>query len=446
MDLVGKAKRVRIYLNEEDRVGRKWAPQVILGLLRDEGAQGASVFRGVEGFGATGEIHVSHLPDATRKLPILVEWVDRPERVERLLPRLKEMVPHGFITVDETEIVLYEPCPVRDLPKILTAADVMQREVTSVTRDTPVRRVVELMLGKVYRTVPVLDRGVPVGIISSGDLVQRGGLGVRLDLLASLDKPEIHELLERLASTGKVAADVMTPRPVTVTAATRLPRVAEVMAHGRLKRLPVVDERGACVGMVSRVDLLRTAARGFEPGEEKPWEPGLAGDTPLSRVMRRDVPVVHPDTPLPEVLQAIIATRLHRALVVDRERRVVGIVTDADLLDRLTPSLRPGALRSLMHRLPFAHSPKEKPASEHHATGSTAADLMTEEVPSAAESTLLSAAIATMLRESHKVLAVVDSDGRLSGIVDRADLLHGLVWRKDEGGEDAPPPAAQEGR
>jgi len=437
MDLVGKAKRVRIYLNEEDRVGRTWAPEAILSFLRSEGAQGASVFRGVEGFGATGEMHVSHLADVVRKLPIVVEWVDRPERVEQLLPRLKDMVPHGFITLDETEIVLYEPYPVRALPKAVTAADVMKREVTSVTPSTPVRHVVELMLGKVYRTVPVLDRGVPVGIVSNGDLVQRGGLGVRLDLLASLDKPEIHEVLERLASGGKVAANVMTPHPVTVAATTPLPRVAEVMAHRRLKRMPVVDEHGICVGMVSRVDLLRTAARGFQSGEEPAWEPGLAGDTPLSKVMRRDVPVVFPDSPLPEIFQAVIATRLHRTLVVNRDRHVLGLITDADLLDRVTPSLRPGLLRSLMHRLPFAHITKDQLASEHHATARRAEDLMTKGVPTAPESALLSTAIATMLRDNHKVLAVVDEKGQLVGIVDRADLLHGLVSKKEQ--EGAPP-------
>jgi len=440
MDLVGKAKRVRIYLNEDDRVGRTWAPEAILGFLRGEEAQGATVFRGIEGFGATGVVHVSHLADVAQKLPIVVEWIDRPERVERLLPALKGMVPHGFITLDETEIVLFEPHPVRELSRALTAGDIMKREVTSVARDTPVRDVVELMLGRVYRTVPVLEGGVPVGIISNGDLVQRGGLGVRLDLLASLDEPGVHDALARLAAGGKLAADVMTPGPVTVAATTPLPRVAEVMARRRLKRLPVVDERGRCVGMVSRVDLLRTAARGFERGAEEPWEPGLASDTPLSEVMRRDVPVVHPDAPLPEIFQAIIATRLHRALVVDAERHVLGLVTDADLLDRLTPSLRPSALRSLMHRLPFAHATKEQLSSEHHATARRAADLMEKDVPTAPESALLSTAIAAMLRDNHKVLAVLDAGGRLAGIVDRADLLHGLV-RGTEPGEPAPAPA-----
>ncbi len=430
MDLVAKAKRVRIYVSEDDKVGLKPSHLAILELLRRENAQGATVFRAVEGFGATGQIHVSHLVDLDQRLPIVVEWIDQPRVVERLMGRVKEMVPHGLITMDDVDIVLYEPHPVRDLPAALTAGGVMSRDVTAVTKDSPIRKVVELMLGKGYRAVPVVEDGVPVGIITNTDLVARGGLGVRVDLLRTLERPELHAVLERLAATNRLAADVMTAGPVTVDARAPLPRIAEVMTHRRLKRLPVVDEHGAMIGMVSRVDLLRVAAGSYERKEAAPREMGLTGDVPLARVMRRDVPTVHPDTLLPEVFQAVISTRLNRALVVDAERRVVGLVTDAELLDRLTPSLRPSALLALMHRLPFAHPKEEDRAAEQHARARRAADLMTAHFATATEDTLVSGAIARMLEGSHKVLAVTDAGGRLVGIVDRADLLHGLLPRE----------------
>ncbi len=426
MDLTGKAKRVRIYVSEGAKIGHQPAPMALVEFLRRENTEGATVIRATAGFGATGAIHVPHLVDVAQDLPVIVEWIDSPHQVERLLPRIKSMVPRGLITMDDTEIVLHQPHQVRDLPTVLTVADVMSKEVTAVTKDAPLRQVVEIMLGKEYRAVPVLDEGVPVGIITNGDLVEKGGLGVRIDLLESLDKPEIHAVLERLAAGNKVAADVMTPGPVTIDATAPLPRAAEIMTHRRLKRLPVVDEHGALIGMVSRLDLLRTAAGGYESMESAPREMGLAGDTPLARIMRRDFPTVHPETPLPEVFQAVVSTRLNRALVVDAERRVVGLVTDAELLERLTPSLRPGALRSLMNRLPFAH-PKGDATAEQHAKARGAADLMIRDVPAATEDTLLSHAIALMLQGSHKVLAVTDAAGRLVGVVDRADLLHGLV-------------------
>jgi CBS domain-containing protein len=218
----------------------------------------------------------------------------------------------------------------------------------------------------------------------------------------------------------------MTPDPVTVDGGASLPRIAEIMTHRRLKRLPVVDEHGFMVGMVSRLDLLRVAAGVYERKETAARELGLEGDAPLSRVMRHDVPMVHPDTSLAEVFQAIVSTRLNRALVVDSDRRVVGLVTDAELLDRLTPSMRPSALRSLMFRLPFVHRGEERPA-EQHGRARRAADLMTTGVPTATENTLLSDAIARMLKSGQKVLAVTDVNGRLLGMVDRADLLHGLL-------------------
>jgi len=200
-----------------------------------------------------------------------------------------------------------------------------------------------------------------------------------------------------------------------------------VMTHRRLKRLPVVDEHGALVGVVSRVDLLRTASGRFERKEPVAREMGLHGNVPLRRVMRRDVPTVHPETPLAEVFQAVVSTRLNRALVVDADRRVIGVVTDAEMLERLTPSLRSGALRSLMHRLPFAHPSPGDRAAEQHARARTAADLMVRDVAMAPEETLLADAVAAMLRGNHKVLAATDAAGRLVGIVDRADLLHGLL-------------------
>lgn len=426
MDTLGKAKRVRIYVNEDDRVGGKPLHLAIVELLRRENAQGATVIKGLEGFGATGQLHVSTLVDVAWKLPVVVEWVDRPEQVERLAPRLRELVRHGLITVDDTDVLLFAPRPVRDVAPTALVRDVMTSAVVSVGPATPVREVVELSLGKTYRALPVVDDGRPVGIVTSSDLVHRGGLGVRLDLLASLDTPELHEVLQRLSEQRRTAAEVMTPDPITVGADVPLPVAAEVMVRRRLKRVPVVDGGGALVGMLSRVDLLRTAGHALGRKEPVAREMGLAGDPPLARVMRRDVPTVHPESRMPEVFQAVISTRLDRALVVDAERRPVGLVTDAELLERLTPALRPGAIRSLMQRLPFGHGKGEEPTPAH-TRGQHAADVMSRGVATAREDVLLSEAIATMLGGDHEVLAVTDADGRLVGIVDRADLLHGLA-------------------
>lgn len=426
MDSLGRARRIRIYVNEGDLAGHLPTHLAVVQFLRKEGARGVTVLRGIEGFGAAGEVHVSHLADVVGRLPLVVEWVDQADRVERLLPQLRALIRHGFITADDTEILMSEPRPVRVLSATATVADVMSREPTTVRPDTPLRQLVELLSGRSYRGVPVVDRGRVVGIVTSTNLVERGGLQVKPRLLSGLEASERQRQLDELSGTSVTAADVMTPRPTCVAPETTLPDAALIMTRRRLKRLPVVDPAGVLLGMVSRYDLLRSVAGGFGAPDVAPREVGLVADAPLSSVMRRDVPTVHPETPLPETLQAVVSTRLNLAIVVDGARRVVGLVTDTAVLERITPALRPGALRSLMLRLPFTHLKAGEAEAAAHGRAHTAADLLTRDLPTAAEDTVLSDAIALMLGGRHKVLAVTGAEGRLVGVVDRADLLRGL--------------------
>jgi CBS domain-containing protein len=427
MELGGKAKRVRIYLSEGDLINHQPAHVAIIGLLRREDAAGATVFRAIEGYGGAGVLHTARFVDRDWHLPMVIEWIDGAERVDRLIPKLKELVARGLITVEETEVVLASPHPVRAVSNRLTAAEVMSGDVISVGRDAPVREVVELLLGRGYRAVPVVDNGVPIGIITNTDLITRGGLSVRLDLLPILDTPELHAELERLSEGGKRAEQVMTPGPVTVQSTALLTHVAQVMCRRRLKRLPVVDGVDALVGMISRVDLLRTVAVGAPAEAEGAPVAGLSADAAVATVMRRDVPTVHPETPLGEVMLAVVSTRLNRAVVIDAERRVVGIVRDAELLERVTPSLRPSALRSLMNRIPFGHPSPALLAQEQHAAARVARDVMITDVVTMRESTPLREVIGAMISKPRKIIPIVDADDRLVGVVDRRDVLHGLV-------------------
>lgn len=427
MALEGRGKRVRIYVNEGDHVGHQTADIAILAFLRRENAAGATVFRAIEGFGGQGEIKTARLVDVAPALPMVIEWVDSEERVERLLPHVKELVPRGLITVDPTEVVLYEPYPVRRVSSHLTAGNVMSHDVTAVGVHEPVRQVVELLLGRVYRAVPVIDGRVPVGIITNSDLVARGGLTVRMELLPSLEGPELHDVLERLTQQQKTAGEVMTARPVTVLATTPLPEVAQIMARRHLKRLPVIGPGGGLVGIISRIDLLRTVAERLSSSQPEPDQVGLNGEAPIGKVMRRDVPTVFPETSIPEVMEAVFSTRLNRAVVVDAERHVLGLVTDAELLERVTPALKPSALQSLMHRLPLLPRRQGEREGEQHALAHTARELMVGEIPTAQESTPLRQALRSMLEGKEKLIAVVDGQRKLVGVVDRADILRGLA-------------------
>ena len=104
-----KAKRLRIYVNEDDQVGHQPAHVAIVALLKREGAAGATVLRGLEGFGGSGVVHTVNLADLVEKLPLVIEWIDIPARIESLLPKLEQMLPQGLVTVDDTEMVIFQP-------------------------------------------------------------------------------------------------------------------------------------------------------------------------------------------------------------------------------------------------------------------------------------------------------------------------------------------------
>ncbi|HSF33857.1 MAG TPA: DUF190 domain-containing protein [Candidatus Tectomicrobia bacterium] len=422
MNIAGTGRRVRIYIGETGQWERKPLYLALLEFLRAEGAAGATVIRGVAGFGANSRIHTATILRLSEDLPMVIDWVDAPERVERLLPRVCEMAAGGLVTVEDIQVASYSHRQVRaDIPEYLRVADVMIREVVRVRPDTPLKDLVALLIGRDYRALPVVDEAERVlGIVTNGDLVVRGGLAMRLELLATASREAIQRELAALAESRQTAADVMTREVVTVPADMSVLEAARVMAERRLKRLPVVDATGHLLGIVSRVDFLRTVAQGYPAPEPQPRQ--TRPDRRVADVMRTQVPSVSLQASLPEVIDAIVSTRLNRAVVIDEQRRVVGIVTDAELVRRLGE--RPGIVTSLMRRaaaVPITNDVK-------------VADLMIADVITIPPELEVEIAMQEMLAQRRKILPVVDDQGRLIGIVDRFDLLQAIAGRSVEGG------------
>jgi CBS domain-containing protein len=198
------------------------------------------------------------------------------------------------------------------------------------------------------------------------------------------------------------------------------------MANRDLKRLPVVDEQGRLVGMVSRSDLLTTVAEGQRQRPAEPLVLPAGAPALVGEMMLRDVPTVHRDTPLVTTIERLLETAKRRVVVVDDAGQVVGIITDGDVLRRAAQRDRPGALRSLLDWF----SGKRQPDGVELATaGRTAADVMTSPVVTVAPDTSLAEAIRLMIAHRIKRLPVVAADGRLVGIVGRAGALAALGHR-----------------
>lgn len=317
-------------------------------------------------------------------------------------------------------IASYSHRPVRaDVPEHVRVADVMSRGVLRVHPETPLGELVQLLVGRDYRAVPVIDATERVvGIVTNGDLVERGGLAMRLELLATASRETLQQALATLATDGRTVAEVMTRDVVTGPPDLSVLEAARLMAQRRLKRLPVVDAAGHLLGIVSRVDLLRTVAEGYPVPEPQPSHVRPA--RLVADVLRRDVPTVSLQASLPEVLDAVVSTRLNRAVVIDAQQRVVGLVTDAELVRRLGE--RPGVVTRLMRRVapvPVINDVK-------------AADLMVSDVVTTGPDVPIDVAMRDMLTRKHKVLPVVDTEGRLIGIADRFDLLQAIARLEDQ--------------
>lgn len=107
MRIDGQALLVRIYIGEADHRDGKPLYQAVVAFLRDRGIAGATVFRGIEGFGANARLHTSRLLRLSEDLPILIEVVDAEDRVRAVLPDLDAMVGDGLITLEKVEVVAY---------------------------------------------------------------------------------------------------------------------------------------------------------------------------------------------------------------------------------------------------------------------------------------------------------------------------------------------------
>lgn len=313
---------------------------------------------------------------------------------------------------------------VRPRPAVLHVRDVMVRGVSSVRPDTPLAEVVDLLLRRNVKAVPVVDkRRRVVGTITGGDLLRRGHLELRLSIQRELDPEILRERLADLARSPKSAGDVMTHPVHTVAADTDLVSAVRLMVSRRVKRLPVVDREGQLIGMISRADVLRAIAAMPEPAEEAEQPaPGVART--LADVVTSRVPTVPPDALAETVLPKLLESPLRRVVVVGAEGRVVGIISDRDLLLRSTPDARPWLLRALTGLRP-GHRPGE-PASPGQLT---ARDMMAPSLVTVRPEDSLTHAIRLMMQHQVKRLVVVDEAGRLCGLVDRREILRALAAR-----------------
>jgi CBS domain-containing protein len=139
-----------------------------------------------------------------------------------------------------------------------TVGDVMTGKVVSVTADTPYKQIVKSLQRHRVSAVPVVnDEGHVIGVVSEADLLPK--LETPDETMFGRNK---HRRRIRAKARGDIASELMSAPAVTIGPEAAIPAAARVMDSERVKRLPVVDDQGRLVGVISRSDLLRPFLRG----------------------------------------------------------------------------------------------------------------------------------------------------------------------------------------
>ncbi len=103
------AKLVRIFISEEDKIDGRRACEVIVEMCRNEGMAGATVFRGIIGFGANSHMHTAKILRMAENLPLVIEIVDTEQKVNEFLSKLDPVLTEGMVTVEKADIMVYRP-------------------------------------------------------------------------------------------------------------------------------------------------------------------------------------------------------------------------------------------------------------------------------------------------------------------------------------------------
>lgn len=407
-------KRLRIYFSESDTWRGKSLDSVILGILRQSSVAGASVFRGVAGFGAYSRVHTSAVEVLSMDLPLVIEVIDDADKLEECLQSIAPMLQEGLITLEDVTVVKYAHRLQNLVPADKLVSEVMTREVVTLPLQASVHSAWQLMLAKQVKAMPVIDASRRVvGILTDEDLLDRAGISQRLSVALRLEKTELQSELNALLQSPLLVKDVMTTPVQVLPGNLHLREATARMVKSGLKRMPVVDHEGALVGMLSRLDILRQVAHTARTLPALNLKPGVIAS--VQDVMTPEIPLVGVDEDLSSIIHKFALVGSHRLIVIDAQGKAVGLISDADVITRVQSLERKNILAM------FKKKPEQAPGTE------TAADLMSPGVLAVPPTMPVAEATRLMLDQGRKWMVVTGADGKPLGLVDRQILLEAAI-------------------
>ena len=420
LSLQKKAKRLRIYISEKDHWRGNSLDTAIILVLRENGIAGATEYRGIQGFGAHSLIHTVRQEIFSMDLPVVIETIDTPEKIEGILDTIYPMVREGLITLEDVEIVKYTHRYLNPLPADKLVSEVMTHDVVTLSPDMTVQHAWTQMLKNQVKATPVVDSSKKVvGILTDEDLLGRAGIQQRFSIAIRLTSEEINQDLKSLETSLLLVRDVMTSPVITALENEPLGLATSRMVKSGLKRLPIVNEEGKLVGVLSRLDILRQVANSQSVVPSASLHKGAIKT--VEDVMSTNIPMVNQDDDLSAIIDKFAKTDSHRLIVVDSGGKAIGLISDSDVVARVQPAKR----RSILDAFRQIGRP---PAGKE-----TAFDLMSPGPLTGAPDLPVVDAIKMMLEKTWKWLVVIDDKGKPLGLVDRQMMLEAIAVFETEG-------------
>lgn len=280
--------------------------------------------------------------------------------------------------------------------ELLTAKDVMQYGVVSIDRKQPVYRAVSLLLEKGISGLVVTDEGRLSGMLSERDLLR---------------------LMHKTEYLPGLVEDYMSPNVTSFDVEDRVTVICRHLVESSFRHAPITYER-RLAGMITRADLIRAYKERFRPPAETSGD-AAHGELLAEDVMRYGLLTVQPDTSLYDAMDMIARHHVTGLPVVDEAMRLLGIITETDVL------------LSITHPVPVE---------------ATVEAFMTTDVIAFHRKTRLDEICACLIEKDFHRVPILDGD-KLVGIISRSDILRkrASVFKLRTGcGENAgpcPPPA-----
>jgi CBS domain-containing protein len=419
-------KLITIFTSEDSRCNGKSLSETIVRYIRElKTVARCIVTRGIAGCYESGEVATQRLLELSYNMPLKIEILIPEAEADSLVAAFEEMVTDGVVTIDDLKVCSYKSSKFL-VPKQLKVKDVMTPSPKTAAPDTQVSEVIQLLLSSTFKGVPVVDSHNHVlGIITQNDLIQKADLPLRLGLLSRLEPDKRKIVLNE--NTAKKAQEIMTSPVITIKEGQHLPEAVQLMLKHRLKRLPVVNDQGGLVGMLSRLDVFNTItkhASKWAALEGRNIE--ITNLTSLKDIMHREMHTVEPNTPVSEVIAMIYSDEIQRVAVVDKHGYFLGLISDFDLLPLISD--HPLSIWDLFaSKLTFSEVGRKHKELIEHMKAKTASEIMKKNIITIQEDAAVDEAIQLMTEKGLKRLPVVDQQGIFKGMISRDSLLRTVI-------------------